>query len=74
MGEDAERIQDKKSPLISQRAFCCFGAEGENRTRTGCRPPPPQDGVSTNSTTSALRKIFLSLNAKQVNKNFCLFG
>ncbi len=23
------------------------GAEGETRTRTGFRPPPPQDGVST---------------------------
>ena len=29
------------------------GAEGETRTLTGLLPPPPQDGVSANSTTSA---------------------
>ncbi len=29
------------------------GALGETRTRTRLLPPPPQDGVSTNSTTSA---------------------
>ena len=29
------------------------GAEGGTRTPTGVTPPPPQDGVSTNSTTSA---------------------
>src|SRR5688572_19033119 len=31
-----------------------FGAEGGTRTPTGFLPPPPQDGVSANSTTSAL--------------------
>ncbi len=30
-----------------------IGAGGRSRTATGLRPPPPQDGVSTNSTTSA---------------------
>ena len=29
------------------------GAEGGTRTPTGVTPPPPQDGVSTSSTTSA---------------------
>lgn len=30
-----------------------IGADGETRTPMGLRPPPPQGGVSTNSTTSA---------------------
>jgi hypothetical protein len=34
------------------------GAEGETRTLMGIRPPPPQDGVSTNSTTSAKEAVF----------------
>jgi hypothetical protein len=37
-----------------------LGAEGETRTRMGIRPPPPQDGVSTNSTTSAKGSCFLT--------------
>ena len=38
---------------MKEAFYSVYGAEDETRTRTGCRPPPPQDGVSTNSTTSA---------------------
>ena len=30
---------------MTRLSFC--GADGESRTRTGLRPPPPQSGVST---------------------------
>ena len=44
----------QKRPLPQEKEpYNLVGAEDETRTRTGCRPPPPQDGVSTNSTTSA---------------------
>lgn len=36
----------KKRPAVSCRSLQC-GADGESRTRTGLRPPPPQSGVST---------------------------
>ena len=39
-------------------AFIILGADGETRTRTGFRPLPPQDSVSTNFTTSALSPLF----------------
>jgi hypothetical protein len=32
---------------------CSNGADGRTRTATGLLPLPPQDSVSTNSTTSA---------------------
>ena len=44
------------------------GAEDETRTRTGYRPPPPQDGVSTNSTTSAQELKYLSDYHQQSNQ------
>ena len=38
-------------------------------------PPPPQDGVSTNSTTSALRKVYLFTGAAGgITGNFAVFG
>ena len=37
-----------------------IGAEGETRTLTGFLPPPPQDGVSTDSTTSAFAPMPLA--------------
>ncbi len=36
----------QKRPAVSCRSLQC-GADGESRTRTGLRPPPPQSGVST---------------------------
>ncbi len=45
---------EKRVQSIEFAPFPVTDAEGGTRTPTGCRPPPPQDGVSTNSTTSAL--------------------
>lgn len=40
-------------PGLGARKKTLDGAEGRTRTGTAFTPPPPQDGVSTNSTTSA---------------------
>ena len=37
----------KKKRDPSTGPLFCLGADGESRTRTGLRPPPPQSGVST---------------------------
>ena len=38
-------------------------------------PPPPQDGVSTNSTTSALREVYLLTGAAGgMTGSFAVFG
>ncbi len=51
----------QKRPLPQEKEpYNLDGAEDETRTRTGCRPPPPQDGVSTNSTTSAQELKYLA--------------
>ena len=51
-----------------------YGADGRSRTGTGVSPLPPQDSVSTNSTTSAfeegLKNIVYSalyLNCKSIS-------
>ncbi len=41
------------SPACSTLLLLDAGAGSETRTRTGIRPPPPQDGVSTSSTIPA---------------------
>lgn len=43
--------KNKKAP---QLYWVLFGAAKEIRTLTPVKAPPPQDGVSTNSTTAAL--------------------
>jgi hypothetical protein len=48
------------------------GAEGETRTRTTVKSPPPQDGVSTSSTTSA-SDVFILIWCIAVNKIDALF-
>ena len=40
-------IHTKKKRDPSTGPLFCLGADGESRTRTGLRPPPPQSGVST---------------------------
>ena len=47
-------LTKKKRPCSEEQgALVSSGAEDETRTRTSFRSPPPQDGVSTNSTTPA---------------------
>ena len=46
------------------------GAEGETRTRTSNCPPPPQDGVSTSSTTSANGLSLYSIVSLTVNPKY----
>ena len=47
-------LEDKKAGFVTCLLFLNdFGAEGGIRTPTGCCPLPPQDSVSTYSTTSA---------------------
>jgi hypothetical protein len=41
--------------LINERMLWNSGAEEETRTPTSFRPLPPQDSVSTGSTTSAVQ-------------------
>lgn len=45
-----------------------IGAEDETRTRTPIQALPPQDSVSTNSTTSALSALIISENSFNFNK------
>ena len=49
---------------------CSTGAEGETRTRTSNCPPPPQDGVSTSSTTSANGCTLYSIVSLTVNPKY----
>jgi hypothetical protein len=49
-----------------------FGAEGRTRTGTSFRPPPPQDGVSTNSTTSAPDYIYIFGQTRSSQKDFTM--
>ena len=51
-GKVLGKVPNLKSNFSMIPVFCC-GAEGETRTRTAVKPLPPQDSVSTSSTTSA---------------------
>ena len=57
----------KKRPAVSCRSLQC-GADGESRTRTGLRPPPPQSGVSTIS-PHPLLVWFLKTNQNKSQTN-----
>ena len=46
---------DAKAPA------CFISAEGRTRTGTPEKAPPPQDGVSTNSTTPAVKLYYYSI-------------
>ena len=63
-------LSAKKPVDKNQRVQTLDGAEGETRTRTSNCPPPPQDGVSTNSTTSAKSPLLIMEGALSVNKKF----
>ncbi len=67
----AEIPLKQKRPLPNRRDLKYLdGAEDETRTRTGNRPPPPQDGVSTNSTTSAQEYNLISGHPQKINQNY----
>ena len=53
LAEKHRKTNKKEALEFKASLIFMYGAVGEIRTRMGLRPPPPQDGVSANSTTTA---------------------